>query len=322
MQQRQVALDGPEHAGPQHLHRHLAPIEQRGEVHLRDGGAGHRHRVEGGEDGIERAAEGALHQRHRHRAGKRRDAVLQPGQLVCHVERQQVSPRRQHLSELDEDRPQPLERASQPHAARLVEAAADHRDAPDRAHPAPAEAGQRDVVQAEAQDGEDDEDQARELAHLGLRPRAPAGGQLAGAAHRGAQPLRERRPHAGDLVRRARTEHALQIGFRVPPQVRDEPVDVGRRMQRRPAARWSAARPRPCRPAASPGWRRPGAARGRPPAGRRCRATPAAPPASRGRQTRAAPAAAKASRRSASGCFCRDAASGARSPPARPPRRG
>ena len=43
-------------------------------------------------------------------------------ELVGDVGRQQVAPRRQHLAELDEDRPQPLQRLAQPHAARRVEA--------------------------------------------------------------------------------------------------------------------------------------------------------------------------------------------------------
>ena len=50
---------------------------------------------------------------------ERRHAVLQLGQFVGQVQRQQVAPRRQHLAELDEDRPQPLQRQAQAHAARL-----------------------------------------------------------------------------------------------------------------------------------------------------------------------------------------------------------
>ena len=41
---------------------------------------------------------------------KRRHAVLQLRELVGDVGRQQVAPRRQHLPELDEDRPEVLER--------------------------------------------------------------------------------------------------------------------------------------------------------------------------------------------------------------------
>ena len=44
-----------------------------------------------------------------------RHAILQPGQFVGDVGRQQVAPGRQHLAELDEDRSQFLQRQAQPH---------------------------------------------------------------------------------------------------------------------------------------------------------------------------------------------------------------
>ena len=57
--------------------------------------------------------------------GKRRHAVLQPGELVGDVGRQEVAPGREHLAELDEDRAEPLEAQAQALAARRVEPAAD-----------------------------------------------------------------------------------------------------------------------------------------------------------------------------------------------------
>ena len=53
-------------------------------------------------------------QRRDHLFGReRRHAVLQLGELVGDVERQQVAPRREHLAELDEDRPQLLQGEAQ-----------------------------------------------------------------------------------------------------------------------------------------------------------------------------------------------------------------
>ena len=84
------------------------------------------------------------------RGRERRHAVLQLGQFVGEVRRQQVAPRRQHLAELDEDRPEPLQALAQPHAARRIQAPPDRHHAHERTHPALPERRQRDLVQAVA----------------------------------------------------------------------------------------------------------------------------------------------------------------------------
>ena len=65
------------------------------------------------------AAERLLDQRARGVAVERRDAVLQQRQFVGDVRRHQVAARRQDLPELDEDRPELLQRQAQARAARL-----------------------------------------------------------------------------------------------------------------------------------------------------------------------------------------------------------
>ena len=51
---------------------------------------------------------------------ERRHLILQLRELVRDVERHEVAPRGEHLAELDVDRPEGLERLTQPHAARAA----------------------------------------------------------------------------------------------------------------------------------------------------------------------------------------------------------
>ncbi len=226
--------------------------------------------VEAGKELVDAPPEGLLDQRGGLGGRKRRHAVLQLGQFVGHVQRQQVAPRRQHLAELDEDRAEPFQRQAQAHAARLIEAAAE-RDRPrQRAHPALPEARHRQLVESEAQHGEHDEHQPHETPHGGGRRAlrearkplaAPCAGHApapsrAGAAGRPpraeqAAPCRPRRPSAGSAAASSR---------------------------RRPAGhrrRWS---PRACRPpspgpSAAAGCRHRRAPPGRPRPRRHCRRT-------------------------------------------------
>jgi hypothetical protein len=87
-------------------------------VDLRNRGAGDRGAIERLEYLVDRLRVNALERRHHLVRRKRRDLVLQLGQLVGDVSRQEVAPRRQHLSELDEDRAQILQRQTKPHGAR------------------------------------------------------------------------------------------------------------------------------------------------------------------------------------------------------------
>ena len=93
---------------------------QRRRVHLRDRGRGQRRGVEVRE-GLARSAGPARASTMRARgfAIERRDAVLQQRQFVGDVGRHQVAARGQDLPELDEDRPEFLQRQAQARAARL-----------------------------------------------------------------------------------------------------------------------------------------------------------------------------------------------------------
>ena len=83
----------------------------------------------------------------RERAVEGRNAVLQLRELVGDVRRQQVAPRRDHLPELDEDRPEVLERAAQALAAAAA-AAREPRPGrqPENEAQRPVEMGRADVV--------------------------------------------------------------------------------------------------------------------------------------------------------------------------------
>jgi hypothetical protein len=76
--------------------------------------------VELGEDLGHRLAQRLLDNGARLGAGERRHAVLQLGQLLRHLGRQDVRPGGKGLAELDEHRPQLLQRQAQAFAARLL----------------------------------------------------------------------------------------------------------------------------------------------------------------------------------------------------------
>ncbi len=126
--QREIAVDHRQHAGAQHLHGHLAAIvgtaAQRGEVHLRDRGARHRMMVEAMEQRRQRLAQRPLDDGGRDLGVERRHAVLQLGQFVRHIGRQQVAARGQDLPELHEDRTELLQRQAQAFTARARRPAA------------------------------------------------------------------------------------------------------------------------------------------------------------------------------------------------------
>ena len=99
----QVFFNQAQHAWPQDLDSHLAPLRQSGKVNLRDGGAGHGLALEGGKNLVQRAAKRALDDGHCHIGVKRLHLVLQKGQLVGNFGRQEVTPGGEHLAKLDEN---------------------------------------------------------------------------------------------------------------------------------------------------------------------------------------------------------------------------
>ena len=96
---------------------------QTGGVHLGDGGGGQRVAVEACEQAVGGLAEAAFHLGQRLFSGERRHFVLELGQLLPDVRRQQVLAGGEGLAELDEDRTQILQRLPDPvPACRLVPA--------------------------------------------------------------------------------------------------------------------------------------------------------------------------------------------------------
>ncbi len=131
-QQRQVALDDVGHAGTQHLDRHRAAVVQTREVDLGDRRRGDRRGVELGIDLGDPAAEATLDLRDGVLPRKWRHPVLQQCELVGDVDGDQVAPGREHLAELDEDRPQAFERLAQSLTAGGVQLAAEPQQARER----------------------------------------------------------------------------------------------------------------------------------------------------------------------------------------------
>ena len=169
----QVFLDHGQHTRAQHLDRHLAldamAVPQRGEMHLRNGGAGHRHAVKERENLIHRPPECPFDRGDGDLRVERRHAVLQPGQLVGHIGRQQVAACRKHLAELHENGPQALQRQAQPLAARCIQVASERQDARHRSQPGLLETVQHHGVQAVPEHHPQDGAAPQELLHAPAR---------------------------------------------------------------------------------------------------------------------------------------------------------
>ena len=157
-QQCEVGVDHRQHVRAQHLHRdglaRVLPGLHLREVHLRDRRARHRHPFEIVEQHVDRRAERLFDEADRHRRMERRHLVLQLGQFVGDIDRQQIAPRGQHLAELDEDRPEAFEREAQTHARRRVELAADGGDTQQQPHATVVDAAEHHLIETEADDRE------------------------------------------------------------------------------------------------------------------------------------------------------------------------
>ena len=162
VEQGNVLFDRFLHVGAQDLDRAFAPAGQHGEMHLRDGRARHRLRLELLEHFGHRPAEGTLQLGVGEFGRKRRHLVLQPRELVGDVGGQQVAPRGQHLAELDEQGPQGLEREAQAHCARLGQPAPEQHALHRHEQKARARVGEHELIQAEADADADDSGEAQE----------------------------------------------------------------------------------------------------------------------------------------------------------------
>ncbi len=118
MQHLEVAVDQLADTGPEQLDDHFRAVMQLRAVHLGNGRSGERFHVKTREHLTDRFAVGRI--KHGDGLGrrKRRHAVLQAGQFIGDVRRQQVAARGDGLAELDEDRAEFLEREAYPHAER------------------------------------------------------------------------------------------------------------------------------------------------------------------------------------------------------------
>ena len=172
--QRDVVVDHRQHVGSQHLDGNFAAVLQRGEMNLRDRSTGHRLDLEAGEHGFDALAESLFDQLTCLSGGEWRYVVLQLREFVGNVRWDQVAPRRQHLTELHEDRPEALERQPQALSSRHVEPPACRDHANQHLHPALAEVGQCQLVETVAINREDDEKKTREMPHRGGNSEPPA----------------------------------------------------------------------------------------------------------------------------------------------------
>ena len=120
-------------------------------MHLGHGGAGDGCQVKARKHLTKRFVIGCGEDAFNVGAGKGRHLVLQPGEFFGDVRGNQVAPRRQYLSEFDENRPQGFQRQAQAHSAGCgqippEQQRADH--GPQRAHAFMAE---QELVEPETQ---------------------------------------------------------------------------------------------------------------------------------------------------------------------------
>ena len=114
LQQREVLLDLLARVGTLHLHDDAVAAREGGAVDLGDRAGGQRLGVDRLEHVLPRDAQLLLHHLDDLLLGQRRDVVLERGELVDELGRQQVGTRREHLAELRERRAELLERGAQP----------------------------------------------------------------------------------------------------------------------------------------------------------------------------------------------------------------
>ena len=109
----QVGLDGLLDVGALDLDDDLGPVGQHGRVHLTQGSRRNRGRIDNEKQLVEGAAQLRLDGGLDLVPGRRRDVVLQAGQLVDELGRKHIRPGAGDLAELDEGRPQLLDRLPQ-----------------------------------------------------------------------------------------------------------------------------------------------------------------------------------------------------------------
>src|SRR5690554_3355111 len=109
IEQVEVAADLLANAGALHFDNDRLPVAQRRQVGLADGGCSQRFFAEFAEELLELAAQSRLNLRPNLLKAQRRHAVLQVLKLGNKLGRQNIRARREHLTKLDEGRPQVLQ---------------------------------------------------------------------------------------------------------------------------------------------------------------------------------------------------------------------
>ena len=149
VQQRQVVVDDLRDTGTQYLDRDFRAVVQPREMHLRNRGAGDCGRIEFCKYLVDGLAIGALERGQHKLRRERRHLVLQFGEFVGDIRRQQIAPRRQHLTEFDEDRTERLQRKAQPHCAWRVKLAPEQQRLEHGTQAAHTFVAEKELVEAE-----------------------------------------------------------------------------------------------------------------------------------------------------------------------------
>ena len=174
--QRQVFVDHRQHVRAQHLDRDLpfAPVavNQYREMHLRDRRAGHGFPIKTGEHRADRAAQGFFNGCSGQVGIKWRHRILQFGQFIGDIQRQQIPPGGENLTELDKNRAQALQSLANALTPRRAEVAAPGKTAGKPLQPGLLKTTQKQYVEPEAQKDPDDENAPKKARHL-LLPKAP-----------------------------------------------------------------------------------------------------------------------------------------------------
>ena len=165
-QQRQVFADHGLDIRADDFDHHLPPRAGSRRVDLGDGGRGHGFSIEARKALVDALAEGLLNQRDGLLGSERRHLILKFREFIGDIHRQEVAPRREHLSELYEHRPQVFQRPAQALSPRSANGAAAPRvEAQGAAQRAMADPLGEQFVQAIAADNAADLQEASRARH-------------------------------------------------------------------------------------------------------------------------------------------------------------
>ena len=140
------------------------------EVHLGNGRTGDGLAVKRDKNIVNLAVEGALDAGNGHLTAKRRHPVLQTGEFVGNVNRQQVAPGGQHLAKFHKNGPQALQRLPNALTAWRFQVASDRNHARNHTQPGLLKTVQEQLVQPVAEHHPNDKNTSNQARHVGDRP--------------------------------------------------------------------------------------------------------------------------------------------------------